>query len=171
MHETTFYKKIVPDKNIRTEFINLIESDTNPEPILTPWETVSKASWENYNFQDKLSFLYQKNLSSLVANSLNILETKLDMNRIWYHIYDKNSSSNYHYHTHDNEFCQISGIYYLKLKSKKLITNFCFDGGIKVPDVSEGDLILFDSSLPHNSPPNNTKSDKIIIAFNLQVLP
>lgn len=170
METEIFYRKITPSKSIRNSFVQLVESDNNPEPILTSWETVSKASWENYSFQSKLSDLYNKHLSKLVSDSLGISENKIDMNRIWYHIYDRNSFSNYHYHTHDNEFCQISGIYYLKLKSKKLITNFCFDGGIKTPDVKEGDLILFDSWMPHNSPPNNTKSDKMIIAFNLQVL-
>lgn len=170
MENILFYKKITPNKSIKKEFIRLIENDTSPEPILTPWETVSKASWVNYEFQDKLSILYHKYLSTSVSNVLSIDENKIIMNRIWYHIYDKSSSSNYHYHTHDNEFCQISGIYYLKIKSRKLITNFCFDGGIKTPDVCEGDVILFDARLPHNSPPNTTKSDKIIVSFNLQIL-
>ena len=88
------------------------------------------------------------------------------MNAIWYQYYGKNSGSYHDYHDHYSSECQLSAIYYLRLKDLKLRTDF-----LNTPEimVNEGDLILFNSKIMHRSPPNHTEYDKIILSFNLKI--
>ena len=73
------------------------------------------------------------------------------------------------FHTHKSKLCQISGIFYIKLNDDSVITEFVFGERCVTPDVSEGDIVLFDSGLEHRSPPNDSDNDKIILSFNLDL--
>ena len=126
----------------------------------------TKTTYLYDSYDINLVNLYKENLEQSIKN---IIDVPFIMNSIWYQIYEKNSGSFHDYHTHGSSECHVSGIYYLQLKDRKTTTEFFVDGNVIQPDVSEGDLILFDSNTLHRSPPNNSNYDKIIISFNLNL--
>ena len=92
------------------------------------------------------------------------IKGKTVIHESWYHI---TSYGGYHdYHDHYSSNCHLCGIYYLRLRDPELKTDF-----LNTPElaVEEGDILFFDSHAPHRSPPNHTKHDKIILAFNLEL--
>lgn len=83
---------------------------------------------------------------------------------LWYQVYDK---EDYHdWHIHENT--SIANVIYLQLQDHSLVTQFKLsDGSIHVPDVTEGDTLVFNPTYPHRSPPNHTNTVKMIISFNV----
>ena len=125
---------------------------------------VSKTNFFLNCYDDELVKLYHKNIEPILKNHIN---NNFKMNCIWYQIYLKNSGSYHDFHTHKKEDCHLSAVYYLKLKDKNISTEFRVNNQRIKLDISEGDLVLFDASIPHSSPPNNTDEDKVIVSFNL----
>lgn len=130
------------------------------------YSEITKTTYYYEQYDTKLVDLYFKHffpvMQSLVGD--NFL-----LNSIWYQIYNKESGSHHRYHTHDNMFTHVSAVYYAKLSDSKMATIFKVDGEEYQPDAKEGDLVVFDSRIPHTSPPNTSKKDKISIAFNLNL--
>jgi hypothetical protein len=159
-----FYKKIkLKETNkIKKQLINYINSDTKSKK----YDNVSKTNWDkNLKPNCEMVMFYYNNFHSEIEKQI---KCDCDVGLVWYQKYDKNTKSNHEYHNHyDINNSHLSGIYYVKLKSKKLITKFIVDDNIVTPNVSEGDLILFDSRILHMSPPNETNHDKIILSFNI----
>ena len=154
-----------PEKEIKNKFLSFIETDKNINAQNS--DTISKTSYFSNSYDFNLVNLYYKTLHEYVKKHIS----KHTMNCIWYQIYDANSGSYHDYHTHNAKDCQISGIYYLKLINKSISTEFIIGNSKKQFDVREGDILLFDASLMHRSPPNNTPEDKIILSFNLHCHP
>ena len=154
-----------PNIEIKNKFLTFIGENENlchqKESKIEP--EISFTSYHQNAYDLRLVKLYYKNLDPYVR----IYVDRYFMNCIWYQIYNSNSGSYQDYHTHNGDDCHISGIYYLKLKDNKISTQFIVDGTLTQFDVKEGDIILFNSSIMHRSPPNNTSDDKIILAFNL----
>tara|TARA_R100000458_G_C8265433_1_gene240526 strand:- start:59 stop:577 length:519 start_codon:yes stop_codon:yes gene_type:complete len=158
-----------PGWHIKRKFLNYIFQDKSSgfyiEPALSkssaPKSVITKGSFRNNKATQDLTNLYNKYLKQRVEK---ITSNKYFMNAIWYQYYGKNTGSYHDYHDHCSSNCEVSGIYYLKLKDPKLKTEFR-----DTPEllVEEGDIILFDAFALHRSPPNNTKHDKIILSFNL----
>lgn len=158
-------KIINVDKNLKKKFLNYINIDKKNKKEIC--EDDSKISQTNYfinAYDEKLVDLYYKHLDLYVKKCIN---NEYDMNCIWYQIYNSLSGSYHGYHTHNREDCHISGVYFLKLKDCSISTEFIINDTPKQFNVQEGDIILFDSSISHRSPPNNTFDDKIIISFNI----
>lgn len=158
--------KKVTNNKIKNIFFNFIKNhDRKTAKINKNFDSVSKTSYHLNPYDIDLVNLYSQYLEMYV-NEMILYPSK--MNCIWYQIYNKNSGSYHDYHTHCAEDCQISGIYYIKLKDKKISTEFIVDQTVfQLDDVAEGDIVLFDSKISHRSPPNNTDQDKIIVSFNL----
>ena len=168
MHHS-IYKIQKPGWRIKRKFLNYISNDKSSgfyiEPALSktsaPKSIITKGSFRNGKSTQDLTNLYNKNLKDKIEK---ITGTGYYMNAIWYQCYGKNTGSYHDYHDHSSSNCEVSGIYYLKLKDPKLKTEF-----LDTPEliVEEGDIILFDAFALHRSPPNNTNHDKIILSFNL----
>ena len=145
---------------IKRKFLKFIFNDNNSGRF----DGITKTSWNSSSFvQDDLIVLFNKYLHHIIKDRID----RFTLNRIWYQLYGKNSNSFHGYHTHDAVDCQISGIYYLRLRDFERTTQFLIEGKTVVPEVGEGDIILFDSSIPHRSPPHQSKHDKIVVSFNL----
>jgi hypothetical protein len=83
----------------------------------------------------------------------------------WFMRYMKGDFSDWH--THSN--CMWANVYFLKLPSPEMKTSFLNFGDrtfVPIPDIKEGDIISFPSTLIHCSKPNPFDDDKIVIAFN-----
>jgi hypothetical protein len=161
-------KIINVDQDIKKFFLDYIDIDKKSKKEVC--ENDSKISKTNYftnAYSKKLVNLYNKHLDFYIKKYIN---NEYEMNCIWYQIYNSFSGSYHGYHDHFREDCHISGVYFLKLKDPVISTEFIINDNPKQFDVNEGDVILFDSSIPHRSPPNNTSDDKIIISFNFNCI-
>ena len=167
----SIYKIQKPGWFIKRRLLNYIFNDKNGgfhsdeglSKLSKPRSLISKGSYRNKESTQELTRLYNKYLSSLINKST---KNSYFMNAIWYQYYAKHSGSYHDYHKHYSPECQLSGIYYLRLKDPELKTQF-----LNTPEImiEEGDLILFDSQLMHRSPPNYTEYDKMILSFNLKI--
>ena len=165
----SIYKIQKPGWFIKRKFLNYIFNDKKSgyyiEPALSkvspPKSVITKGSFKNETSTRDLTKLYDNHLKPIVET---FTSNSYFMNAIWYQCYGKNSGSYHGYHDHSSANCEVSGIYYLKLKDPELKTEF-----LDTPElmVGEGDIILFDANALHRSPPNHTKNDKIILSFNL----
>lgn len=82
----------------------------------------------------------------------------------WFQQYTKFS-----YHDSHNHACDWAGVYYLELPEHSSGT--VFSVGIDkehIPEVEEGDLILFPGWINHRSPVNKSSLNKTVIAFNAE---
>jgi hypothetical protein len=167
--KNNIYRVQKPGWSIKRKFLNYIFNDKTSgsyiEPALSslspPKSVITKGSFRNETSTKDLANLYNKHLKPIIEI---VTGNSYLMNAIWYQYYGKNSGSYHDYHDHCSSNCQLSGIYYLRLKDPKLKTEF-----LETPEImiEEGDIILFDAHIPHRSPPNNTNHDKIILSFNL----
>jgi len=165
------YKIQKPGWFIKRRFLNYIFNDKNGgfyfEPALStaspPKSVITKGSYKSDTVTKDLTRLYNKYLNPLIKKSH---KNNYSMNSIWYQYYGRNSGSYHDYHDHHSSNCHLCGIYYLRLRDPELKTDF-----LNTPElaVEEGDILFFDSHAPHRSPPNHTKHDKIILAFNLEL--
>ena len=163
------YKIQKPGWFTKRKFLNYVFNDKKSgfylEPALSklskPKSIITKGSFRNDKPTQDLTKLYNKYLKHIIEK---FTSDKYFMNAIWYQLYGKNSGSYHDYHDHCSSNCEVSGIYYLRLKDPRLKTEF-----LDKPElmIEEGDIILFDASALHRSPPNNTNQDKIILSFNL----
>ena len=149
------------DFEIKNKFLEYIHKDGL---YISNKQGVSRSNYHTNSYDDEMVNLYKKYLYPVLKNVLNY---EFKMNCIWYHVYSKNSNSYYDFHTHVDKDCHLCAVYYLKMKSKDISTQFLIDGQKIRLDVMEGDLVLFDARIPHASPPNNTDTDKIIVSFKL----
>lgn len=153
-----FYDKITPPTSTTKLFLDFILSDTDSKGLFAPNEKISRTSWTYdgvSNSQVKIEKLFKKCFSF-----------PHELTAVWYQVYAKHTNSYHGFHHHCNDNCDRSGIFYIKLTDRKLLTQFKYDDMIVTPDAQEGDIILFDSSILHQSPPNDTDEDKIIVSFN-----
>jgi hypothetical protein len=152
------------------DFLNFIETDHPSNNIVKEYDgdEISKTTYFDSPNQPRLIELYNKHFDPFLKK---IIPSNFEMNTIWYQIYYKKSGSFHEYHTHINtEHCHVSGVYYVKLVDNSIVTKFMLHGEEFQPEAEEGDLVLFDASIPHTSPPNHTDHDKIIVSFNLRVI-
>ena len=152
------------DLSIKKSFLEFIKKDSKSISRYHKDPTITKTSYHKNPYDPKLVELFDKHLNGIVRN---VVKYDYSMNCIWYQIYESNSGSYHDYHTHCANDCHISAVLYLKLFDKKFSTEFIMDGSPKQFDVSEGDMIFFDSRIKHRSPPNYSPEDKIILSFNL----
>ena len=94
---------------------------------------------------------------------------------VWFQQYNQNMDHSVHTHgpTGFSSICFIE--YDKKLhKSTTFISPFgnCITGKLEryEPDVEEGDIIFFPSNLLHYAPINLSKSTRIIMSFNLEIV-
>lgn len=105
-------------------------------------------------------------------------ETQLnwDMLNMWFQSYEK--SNNFSLHNHGAE--GYSAVLYVEYDSEEhpgTVFYSPFPNWIKnragtyeayVPDVKEGDLIIFPASIQHEVPPNRSEKRRTVISFNLK---
>tara|TARA_B100001094_G_scaffold192836_1_gene186682 strand:+ start:3273 stop:3755 length:483 start_codon:yes stop_codon:yes gene_type:complete len=154
-------KNITP--SIREKILKHIQDNSN---TVHHRDNISDTSYYTNRNDKKLGKLFEKYLEPIIYE---YIRAPFKMNTIWYQVYNKKSGSFHDFHTHKSKLCQISGIFYIKLNDDSVITEFVFGERCVTPDVSEGDIVLFDSGLEHRSPPNDSDNDKIILSFNLDL--
>lgn len=115
---------------------------------------------------------YFKLLDPYLKDFFNTLDSKYyclehHTSNGWFQQYYTNDEHGWHFHAATNLSC----VYYVELSSQKFSTQFWIDDKLYQKNVSEGDIIVFPSFLPHRSP-KITKSNtrKTIISFNVNLM-
>jgi len=94
-------------------------------------------------------------------------EYTLEVQNIWFQLYEKNDYHDWHTHAHTN----FTNILYVKLPSKNMATEVLVnkDEKISLP-IEEGDIVTLPGYLPHRSPINMTNNKKYAISFNTSLI-
>jgi len=167
-----FYQKITPPESVRKIILDFILNDTDSQHLVDANQKISKTNWileinDDPNAykkrRKKLNKIFNKHFGKIFRDHFGQPVTLIDT---WYQVYNKHSGGFHSFHDHADEGSQISAIFYVKLHSKDLLTQFRIGDSVVTPDAEEGDIIIFDSNIYHASPPNDTDHDKIIISFN-----
>jgi len=150
---------------VKRKFLKYISNDKKSGPLYSSAEAITKTSYQPQPsfVEEDLTVLFNKYLHPIINDRID----RFTLTKIWYQLYGKNTNSFHKYHIHEAVDCQICGIYYLRLRDVERTTQFLIEGKSVVPEVGEGDLILFDSRIPHQSPPHRSQYDKIVVSFNL----
>ena len=156
-----YYKKFSkPGWFIKRKFLEFVFNDKSSGKS----DTVTKSSWRSLKSVELgLYELYHKYLNPIISEEIGPHQN----NRMWYQVYGKNTDSCHTYHQHYDQYASLSGIYYLKLKDLRQSTVFLHEGKFEIPEISEGDLVIFDAKVLHQSPPCRSNHDKIVVSFNL----
>ena len=87
------------------------------------------------------------------------------MNNFWYQQYIKGGKHGWHVHEH----CMFTSVYYLEFPEGSPRTEFknTMTNEVFVPDVEEGDVMIFPSFIAHRSPINDTNNRKTILSWNI----
>ncbi len=171
LFKINYYKYKINDwsdkKHKLLDLINFVELN-NKKNILDKNQTQISTFFSNtFDVYDIL----QKDLIDF-TNEINF-----DINFLnsWYQIYDTNDYHNLHNHGILPK--QYSGILFLqfdKIQHKSTAFLNPYLGVINqtffYPEVEEGDLIIFPSSLMHQAPINKSDQKRIIISFNMELL-
>ena len=167
-----YYKLTLPHK-VKMKALKIIHDD-RCEGIYDGNDQISESSYLhkgcfNNRVNMKLMDLYYEHIHE--ALNKGIYENAgvyVDLDNIWYQVYKANSRDTHDFHIHED--VDFSHIYYVQLKDVNISTQFIENNVIVgCSDIEEGDVVTFHPSIIHRSPPNTTKFDKIVIAFNTNI--
>jgi hypothetical protein len=127
----------------------------------TDWN-VFETNWFDFGFSDRDKDRFLKFIDNKYKKKPIILN-------YWFNQYEPNSGSHHALHNHPDS--TIACIYYVELKTRLLRTVLVdpVTGKKVTPRANEGDLLIFKSSVFHESPKNFTNTRKTIIAFNFDL--
>jgi len=152
----------------------------------------NKGGWHSQNFQltdtNSIQYKFGVKLQEYIINAFQNLGWKVENKNIriseMWAIINKNDDFNV-LHTHPN--CYLSSSYYVKAKKNcgkfeienpNIAKRYSFpeiavinELNLEVAsiDVTEGDLLLFPSYLPHKVSRNESGEDRIVISFNVDI--
>jgi len=153
------YKKEIIDLIYNTKSTNILSRD---EKISLSDYKYSKD--KNRNYCNYLSKNILTNFMKDFCNKLNLKQCHIS--DIWFQIYKKGDTHSLH--THPG--CNFTNIIYLSLPNKNIQTKLYTLFKKEIPlTISEGDILTFPGYLPHKSPINFFKEEKIIISFNSNI--
>lgn len=174
--EFPYYIYSVPNhSSLKEKILQTIEMGIGEESV-KGWESISKSDWYTNsnpkffkeNFKDKEGSYY-----NLIKNHIDFIikeilpdkdKSILRVDQAWFHQYNK--LDYYWWHSHPGARWAL--IYYVEMNDKGPITEFeNFFGPTIVPDVKEGQILIFPGWIKHRSPPNLSNSRKTIISANV----
>ena len=163
-------EKFVEHKIFKSVLLNCFEKQSNEfvrkeEEYYT--DNIHKLDWEqreNWNRE------WVQLLKPILMNRLSEIFYKLGfqsitLDALWFQQYNQHGTHGWHIHSSN-----FTGVYYVELNSnspKTELLNPITQTHIITPEVSEGDLLLFPSSIIHRAPKVKHESRKTIISFNI----
>lgn len=162
---TYFIKKFNKHLEIKDRLLELLAKEKS-----SSFEDISNTDWHvNINHERNYwQFLYPLIIPTLFDFYENNLFFSTEVSRVcnvWFQQYKKGDFHDWHSHNG----CAYSNVYYVELGDGCPSTEFLtpITKEIVVPNVSEGDILIFPSAFAHRSPPNNSSNQKTIISFNV----
>ena len=131
------------------------------------YQTISKTNYsESDDFGD-----WHKHLNPYLGNTISDVMLFLGykkgyVSNIWFQQYENNSTHDWHLH-----LANFVGVYYLEFPKGSPKPEFVYPVSRETfsIDVSEGDVIIFNSGLIHRSPPISEGLRKTIVSFNINL--
>lgn len=152
--------KFKKHKSLKNKILNLINTMPNVVYETHKGTTATKSDWNlPSDFKRDYLDLFYKEINSLMLQTAKKFKCmNWRIHNAWFMQYKENDKHAWHTHPRTN----LSGVYYLELPKKELITEFK-DKKVKA---EEGDILIFPSYMLHRSPANKTKERKTVISFN-----
>jgi len=152
--------KFKKHKSLKNKILKLIDAMPNVVYETHKGTTATKSDWNlPSDFKRDYLELFYKEINSLMLQTAKKFKCQnWTIHNAWFMQYKENDKHAWHTHPRTN----LSGVYYLELPKKELITEFK-DKKVKT---EEGDILIFPSYMLHRSPANKTKERKTVISFN-----
>ena len=152
--------KFKKHKSLKNKILKLIDAMPNVVYETHKGTTATKSDWNlPSDFKRDYLDLFYKEINSLMLQTAKKFKCQnWTIHNAWFMQYKENDKHAWHTHPRTN----LSGVYYLELPKKELITEFK-DKKVKT---EEGDILIFPSYMLHRSPANKTKERKTVISFN-----
>lgn len=160
-------KKFQNHNAIKDKLIDLIDNQ-NSGIVKDDYTNITKSDWyvDGGEIREYWKVIHNDIMEHMDSLREVIREEDIpfELKNFWFQQYSTND--NHTWHTHPG--CQWSSCYYLELphESQRTILKDAL-GNIIIPEVKEGDILTFPSSIMHTSPVNNTPDRKTIIAWNI----
>ena len=161
-------KKVLLDSILKNPGVkwtnNNSDKEINYNVSNTDWQQKKSGIIQNDGSIWDYSEFYVKNIKPYFKKYDFVNCDRINVHNVWYHQYLKDDFHGWHVHGE----CQFASIYYLELPDKKHCTEFYDSINSKLVkfDTEEGDLIIFPSFIPHQSPKILDNSRKTIISAN-----
>ena len=152
--------KINHHLQIKKDLLRYIEND-NQGSIKEKQDSITKSDYYNTNKKEYFKHISNSKIFEKIAEDFFIEE--IDIKNVWYQQYRKNDKHNFHIHD-----CMMSFIYFVELSDRAHATEF-FDvenKSIVRANAVEGDVLIFNSYVPHRSPVLIDDTQKTIISIN-----
>ena len=162
MNDDIVISKYINHKKYKKILLDLIEKDDG-EIYNDGNDIISKTDYFNKTIflNEQNNNLFKEEFTNHLKNIFyNLYYEKINVNQIWYQVYEKNNIHNWHTHSD----CHWTNVYLLNSDMKTEIKNL--KGNLIKYDVEEGDIITFPSYLYHRSPINESNKKRVIISFN-----
>jgi|TARA_R100001460_G_scaffold58532_1_gene98356 hypothetical protein len=160
-------RKVEKHSEMKPTLLNLIDAEkgfkwSNGDHDTDVKYNVSKTDWEQRpsNYVD----FYLTHMKEYFEEYDFVNCSQGRVHNVWFHQYHKNDFHGWHVHGG----CQFASVYYLELPNKKFATQFYDYNKHEVinVDVEEGDLVIFPSFIPHQSPKVLDDGRKTVISAN-----
>lgn len=170
-HLDSFYLTFQFSKHLemKNSMLQMI-SDQSPETLVVKdgyyGDNISKLDWSNATDFSRPWVSYFKPYLDGLLNDVATVCGYIDcqVNEIWFQQYQE--SDTHGWHTHGSNF---TGVYYLDLPNdapKTQIVNPFNQEQILVPEITEGDILIFPSYVIHRAPKIKENINKTIVSFN-----
>lgn len=133
-------------------------------PILEKQDKISLSDYNDGSKKEYVKDIIKSGIFDEISNSLFTNEIKI--NHAWFQQYYENDRHNFHIHD-----SMMSLVYFVELNDSKYATEF-FDvkeRKIIKSNAIEGDVLIFNSTVPHRSPVILDKTRKTIISMNFEI--
>ena len=166
--ELNIFKQDVEEhQTLKPILLDLINKDGSPE-YREGYKTDYHSDYEIGDSPPKYKKLFVDRIVSKynyeISNYLGVLNLKKDIGDIWYQQYLKDSIHGWHVHSEN-----YTGVYYLEYPVNAPPTEL-WDNSLKIPEVSEGDVVMFPAMTPHRAPMVKNDIRKTIVSFNFNVI-
>ena len=169
MFKIPFFIRDFPDhEKHKYKILSLIMQNEISSLNNSDREKISRTDWETKDIKKKSYAQYVINL--LDADIKRLIKTmeydRIRYQGIWFQQY--NTTDFHNWHRHGNS--EWNMIYYLEFAKDCPATEFrnpVDPNNTFIPDVREGQYILFPSLLAHRSAPNPSRERKTVIAINI----
>jgi hypothetical protein len=160
-----FITKIPSHLELKGRIIDIISSDGFSR-VSSPHEEIHKSDYPSVNVRRPWLDEFFTAVRPCMEEIQAALEVKSwSISGAWYQWYEHGDFHMKHMHPG----CSFSAVYFMELPNSSVKTRIYSDSGsaaVKIPDISEGEVLFFPSAMMHESPPNFSGGRKIVVAFN-----
>lgn len=163
-----FYVMTVDNhKDIKQKILDLIAKEPKVSKE-SKNEKIDKYDWSetdtNSAYKEYFQFVFE-NIREKFQQLSSELHCDLKLMQYWFQQYTKTGEHGWHNHPYTTWSC----VYYVELPDdapRTKFRSFTDRKEFEIPNLKEGDILIFPGVFHHCSPPNNSESRKTVVVFN-----